>query len=140
MNFIELKQLINTAAGLYDFFLKGDMDQINKVFDPKYEQIPPQKPGLEPGVENFMKAYQEGFGSMFSNLKGEITHVVQNGDLVSVRGEYTMEHTGEAFGVPATNKIVKFTAFDLHQIKNGKIIKTWHLEDFFSIMTQVKSD
>ena len=85
-----------------------------------------------------MQAFMEGFGSTFSDIQGETTHVLVDGDYVFVRGEYTMVHSGEAFGLPATGQRVSFNAFDLHRIEDGLIVQTWHLEDFMSIYNQIR--
>ena len=138
MNLSETQQKIAAVTGLYDMFLKGDMSKIKSSLSSNYEQFPPQKPGLEPGLDNFMQAFMEGFGSSFSEIQGETTHVLVDGDYVFVRGEYTMVHSGEAFGLPATGQRISFSAFDLHRIEDGLIVQTWHLEDFMAIYNQIK--
>jgi predicted ester cyclase len=85
-----------------------------------------------------MQGFMEGMGSMFSDITGEVTHVLVDGDYVFVRGEYSATHTGEAFGIPATGAKVHFDAYDLHHLQDGKITKTWHLENFMSIYNQLQ--
>jgi hypothetical protein len=63
-------------------FMKGDMSKINSSISPNYERFPPQKPGLEPCLDNFMQAFMQGFGSSFSDRQGETTHVLVDGDYV----------------------------------------------------------
>ena len=139
MNLAETQQKLSAAAGLYAMFMQGDMSKVQTSFAPNYEQIPPQKPGLEPGFDNFVQAYMEGFGASFSDMKGETTHVLVDGDYVFARCEYSMIHSGEAFGIPATGREIKFNAFDLHRIEDGLIVQTWHLEDFMAIYDQIKA-
>ncbi len=139
MNLPETQQKLAAVAGLYAMFMKGDGSQVATSFSPNYEQFPPQKPGLEPGLDNFMQAYMEGFGASFSDMKGETTHMLIDGDYVMARCEYSMTHSGEAFGIPATGATISFTAFDLHRIEDGLIVQTWHLEDFAAIQNQIKA-
>ena len=40
-------------------------------------------------------------------------------------------------GVPPTNKAVKFTALNIYEIKDGKIIREHGVPDLFSLMTQL---
>ncbi len=140
MDLDEQQQKLEAVAGLYQLFLKGDHSKLSTSLAPNYEQFPPQKPGLEPGIDNFMQGFMEGFGGSFSDFQGELTHVLADGDYVYVRSEFSAVHTGEAFGVPATGKRVNFAASDLHRIEDGLITQTWHLEDFYGILTQIRGD
>ena len=139
MNIEDMQGKIGAIAGLYQMFFTGDSSRIHDVVAADYEQVPPQTPDLEPGVDNFLQAYMEGFASMFSDVKGEATHVLVDGEYAMVRGEYSGVHSGEAFGVPATGARISFTAFDLHHIQDGRITKTWHLEDFMGIYNQLQA-
>ena len=138
MNIQDTQAKVDAIAGLYQLFFAGDPSRVHDVLADDYEQLPPQTPDTEPGIDNFMKAYMEGMGSMFSDITGEATHVLVDGDYVFVRGEYTATHTGEAWGIPATGAKVHFDASDLHHIQDGKIVKTWHLENFMSIYNQLQ--
>lgn len=140
MDLNEQQQKIEAVAGLYQMFLQGDPSKISTSLDPNYEQFPPQKPGLEPGIDNFMQAFMEGFGASFSDMQGTLTHVLADGDYVFVRSEWSAVHSGDALGVPATGKKVHFSAADLHRIENGLITQTWHLEDIYGILTQIRGD
>ena len=139
MNIEDTQAKLDAIAGLYQLFLGGDPSKINDVLADTYEQVPPQTPETEPGIDNFMQGFMEGMGSMFSDISGEVTHVLVDGDYVFVRGEYTATHTGEAWGIAATGTKVHFDASDLHHVQNGKILKTWHLENFMSIYTQLQA-
>ena len=49
-------------------------------------------------------------------------------------------HSGEVFGIPKTDKRIKMIAFDTHHFnEDGKIDKTWHLEDFWGAYAQINS-
>ena len=139
MNIEDVQGKIGAIAGLYQMFFTGDSSRIHDVVAAGYEQVPPQTPDVEPGVDNFLQGYMEGFGAMFSDVKGEATHVLVDGEYAMVRGEYSAVHSGEAFGVPATGKTVSFPAVDIHQIQDGRITKTWHLEDFMGIYNQIRA-
>ena len=130
MNIQDVQAKIGAVDGLYKLFFEGDPSSVRDVLADDYEQLPPQAPDTKPGVDNFLEAFMQGMGSMFSDVEGEATHVVVDGDYVVVRGEYSATHTGEAFGIPATGARFTFTAFDLHHIQDGRIAETWHLEDF----------
>ena len=139
MNIRDMEAKIGAVAGLYQMFLEGDPSRIRDVLADDYEQFPPQTPDTEPGVDNFLQGFMQGFGSQFSDIAGEVTHVVVDGEYVVVRGEYSATHSGEAFGIPATGARVSFTAVDLHLVQDGRISKTWHLEDFMTIYNQLQA-
>lgn len=138
MDLLKKQQQLKAVSGLYDMFMKGDASNLPTSVSPDYEQFPPQNPDVKPGLENFMKAFMEGFGSSFSEITGEITHLLADGDYVFARCTYSMVHSGEAFGIPATGRKISFDAFDLHKIENGLITKSWHLEDYMTIYNQIK--
>ena len=123
----------------YGVFSNGDMSVLEDILDPNYTQYP-SDPGQTPDIEGFIK-HAQMFGSMFSDLKGTQTHILVDKDMVHVRSELEVTHSGNVFGIPATNKRIKLTAFDLHHFnKDGKIDKTWHLEDFWGAYSQIKSE
>ncbi|MEV5551537.1 ester cyclase [Streptomyces sp. NPDC052309] len=45
-------------------------------------------------------------------------------------------HTG-LLGVEGAGREVEFRAADFHQVVEGRIVRTWHLEDYFAIATQM---
>lgn len=133
------QQKLDVIEKFYRVFENGDMSVLPKILAPNYTQYP-SDPGQTPDIEGFIK-HAKGFASMFSNLKQSSSHILVDGDLVFVRSDIEMKNSGAVFGIPATNKIVKINAFDLHHFnKEGKIDKTWHLEDFMGVMSQIKSE
>ncbi|WP_175578695.1 ester cyclase [Tenacibaculum aiptasiae] len=77
----------------------------------------------------------------FSNSKHEFGVIELVGDdKVFVRWRMTGKHTGEFFGVPATNKEVNFVGHDLMKIKNDKIVEIWHVENLLAMFDQMKSE
>ena len=40
-------------------------------------------------------------------------------------------------GIPATGRQVEFRASDVHRLENGRIVQTWHLEDYLAIFNQL---
>lgn len=68
-----------------------------------------------------------------------VEDVVVSGDggLAAVRSVSRGVHAGELLGVPGTGRRVEFRASDFHRLENGRIVKTWHLEDYFGVATQL---
>ncbi len=120
----------------YAVFETGDFKVLPDVITTDYTQYPAD-PGQNPGIDGFIM-HAKMFGGMFSEMKMKHTHILVDGDLVQVRGEYEVTHSGDAFGIKKTGKRITFVAFDLHQFnKEGKIEKTWHLEDYWGLYSQL---
>ena len=133
------QQKLEVIEKFYGVFATGDMSVLPDILAPNYTQFP-SDPGQTPDIEGFIK-HAQYFGSMFSDLKGVPTHILVDKDLVHVRSELEVTHSGEAFGIPKTGKRINVVAFDTHHFnKEGKIDKTWHLEDFWGIYSQLTAE
>lgn len=130
------QQKLEVIEKFYGVFATGDMSVLPDILAVNYTQFP-SDPGQTRDIEGFIK-HAEMFGSMFSDLKGVPTHILVDKDLVHVRSELEVTHSGEAFGTPETGKRIKLVAFDTHHFnEDGKIDKTWHLEDFWGAYSQI---
>lgn len=135
----ERQKKLDVIQKFYGVFATGDMSVLPEILAEDYTQYP-SDPGQTPDIEGFIK-HVEDFGSMFSELNGVPSHIMVDGDLVFVRSDFELTHSGKAFDIPATNKRIKISAFDLHHFnEEGKIDKCWHLEDFWSAYSQISSD
>jgi steroid delta-isomerase-like uncharacterized protein len=73
----------------------------------------------------------------FPDMKAEIRYLVQEGDLVSAWLSYTATHQAEFAGVPASGRKIKFAAWDLVKVQDGKIVEITQYCDLFTIMSQI---
>ncbi|MGW6740099.1 ester cyclase [Streptomyces sp. NPDC055025] len=69
-----------------------------------------------------------------------IEDVVAAGDRVAVRSVTRGTHKGEFLGVPATGRQVEIRASDYHQVEDGRIVRSWHLEDYYGVLQQLNSE
>jgi len=72
-------------------------------------------------------------------MKFDIKEVLVAGDRVVVRGEVTGTPAGDLFGVPHTGKSFSVMAIDIQTIKDGKIAKTYHIENWLSALAQLRA-
>ena len=63
--------------------------------------------------------------------------IVAENDLVLVRLIVTGTVKGSLFGVPADGKQVRWTAYDVYRVTDGKISEEWAGDDVASIMIQI---
>ena len=53
------------------------------------------------------------------------------------RADVTGTVKGSLFGVPADGKQVRWTAYDVYRVTDGKISEEWAGDDIAAIMTQI---
>jgi SnoaL-like polyketide cyclase len=79
------------------------------------------------------------FANSIPDLKFDIKEVLVAGDRVIVRGEVTGTPAGELFGAPHTGKSFRIMAIDIQTIRDGKIAKTYHMENWLSALGQLRA-
>ena len=80
-----------------------------------------------------------GFAKSIPDMKFEIKEVLVAGDRVIVRGEVSGTPAGDLFGVPYTGKSFRIMAIDIQTIRDGKISRTYHLENWLSALGQLRA-
>src|SRR5437870_9401706 len=73
------------------------------------------------------------------DMKFDIKEILVSGDRVIVRGEVTGTPAGDLFGVPHTGKSFRIMAIDIQTIRDGKIARTYHLENWLSALGQLRA-
>ena len=71
------------------------------------------------------------------DLKWEIKEVLVSGDRAIVRGEATGTPAGNFMGVATNGKSFKLMSIDVHTIDGGKIVRTYHVEDWQGAFRQL---
>jgi predicted ester cyclase len=60
-----------------------------------------------------------------------------SGDKVIVRGQANGTPPGDFIGAPHRGQSFSIMSIDIHTIENGKIIRTFHVEDMLGAQTQL---
>jgi len=71
------------------------------------------------------------------DLKWQIKDVLVSGNQVTVRGEATGTPVGEFFGAAHTGKSFKVMSIDVHTLEGGKMIHSYHIEDWIGAVRQL---
>jgi len=93
--------------------------------------------------ETMSKSRQEfiaqvsGFGKLIPDLSWDIKEVLVAGDRIIVRSEASGTPAGEFFGVPHSGRSFKVMAIDIHTVKDGKLVRAHHVEDWASALRQL---
>ena len=79
------------------------------------------------------------FAKSIPDMKFDIKEVLVSGNRVIVRGEVSGTPSGELFGVPHGGKSFRIMAVDVQTIRDGKIVQTYHLENWLSALGQLRT-
>lgn len=120
---------------LYRAFNEQNPALLDQALTPDWDDIPlgphqqPGRDGMKPVVAMFIAA--------FPDVKITIQDIFGLGGRAAVRAQITGTHQGEFFGIPATGKPMAIAIHEFHELKDGRIARTWHLEDWFGMLNQV---
>ena len=124
---------------LFNVASRGDVKAIQEqILTPDYESCAGYLPGECWGRDTSIKVVS-GFSTSVPDMKFDIKEVLVAGDRVIVRGEVTGTPAGDLFGVPHTGKSFRMMAIDIQTIKDGKISKTFHMENWLSALGQLRA-
>jgi hypothetical protein len=71
------------------------------------------------------------------DLKWEIKAIAVSGNQVTVRGEATGTPAGEFMGAPHTGRSFKLMSIDVHTLEGGKMVRSYHVEDWIGAVRQL---
>ena len=135
----QARTLIAPWYSLFNIASRGDVRTVQEaVLTEDYESCAGYLPGECWGRETSIKVVS-GFAGTIPDMKFEIREVLVAGDRVIVRGEVTGTPSGELFGVPHSGKSFRIMAVDIQTIRDGKITKTFHMENWLSAIGQLRA-
>jgi ketosteroid isomerase-like protein len=80
-----------------------------------------------------------GLHKAVPDIKWEIKEVLVSGDRVIVRGEATGTPDGSFMGVTGGGKSFRIMSIDVHTIKDGKMVRAYHVEDWMGATRQLSA-
>ena len=135
----QARAIIAPWYSLFNVVDRGDVKTIQEqVLTPDYESCSGYLPGECWGRETSIKVVSN-FANSIPDMKFDIKEVLVAGDRVIVRGEVTGTPAGELFGTPHTGKSFRMMAIDIQTIRDGKIAKTFHMENWLSALGQLRA-
>lgn len=124
---------------LFNVATRGDVKAIHEqVLAADYETCAGYLPGECWGRDTSIKVIGN-FAKSIPDMTFEIKEVLVAGDRVIVRGEVSGTPADELFGAPHTGRSFKIMAIDIQTIKDGKIAKTYHMENWLSALGQLRA-
>lgn len=80
-----------------------------------------------------------GLGKLIPDLNWAVEEMIQEGDRVVVRSRASGTPAGPLFGVDGKGKRFDILTIDIHTIEDGKIIRTYHVEDWAGALRQLSA-
>jgi predicted ester cyclase len=120
----------------------GKTELLDAIITDDWDDIP-LGPGQQPGRAG-ARTVIEGLNKAFSDLRFVVEEIIDaRGDdgngTVGVRAKMHGVHTGEFFGIAPTGRQTEVRTHDFHQIVDGRVVRTHHMEDWLSWFQQVGS-
>ncbi len=78
-----------------------------------------------------------GFGQLMPDLNWAVQDMHQDENFVTVRSRATGTPVAPFFGVDGEGRSFDIMTIDIHQLENGEIVKTWHVEDWAGALQQL---
>ena len=119
----------------YDAFSKKDPALLDRILSTNWVDIPPA-PDQPPGPAGARQILAE-LTMAFPDLDIKVEDVLQEENKVIVRSKISGTQRGPLMGFPAKNRKMSIQAIDIHEFKDGKIVRTWHTEDWMSGLHQL---
>src|SRR5258708_384492 len=109
-----------------------------QLLSPDYQSCWGVLPGECWGREQSVKVVGN-FARSIPDMKFDIKEVLVSGNRVIVRGEVSGTPSGELFGVPHGGRSFRIMAIDIQTIRDGKMVQTYHLENWLSALGQLRA-
>lgn len=118
---------------------RGDVKTIQEtVVSPDYQTCNGDLPGECWGRDGSIRAVG-GLTKAIPDLKFEMKEMLISGDRVTVIGEVTGTPAGDLFGVPHSGKTFRMMIVDVQTLKDGKLVRTVHMENWLSALNQLRA-
>jgi len=107
-----------------------------EVIDVNWDSEPTPRGG--DGLDGFVKSVQ-AFGQIIPNLNWNPQEVLKDGNRYIVRSIATGTPVQPFFGVAPTGKSFQIMSIDIHTVENGKIMSSYHIEEWATAIQQLKA-
>src|SRR5277367_3050552 len=127
---VQAQAVIAPWYSLFNVATRGDVKAVQEqVLTADYESCSGYLTGECWGRETSIKVVSN-FSKSIPDMKFEIKEVLVSGDRLIVRGEVAGTPAQALFGAPPTGKSFRIMTIDIQTIRDGKIAKTFHMENW----------
>ena len=133
------RAIIAPWYSLFNVATRGDVKAVHEeVLTADYESSSGYLPGECWGRDTSIKVVGN-FSNSIPDLKFDIQEMLVAGDRIIVRGEVTGTPAHDLFGQPPTGKSFRIMTIDIQTIRDGKIARTYHMENWLSALGQLRA-
>lgn len=113
---------------------KRDFSRADQYWGPEFVNVFNPEAGKGPVA---MRNQVDYFIQAFESFRFELKDILVEGDKVAIWFEISGKHTGELFGIPATNREVRFREAAWYTIKDGKLHEVFPFVDWNQLFSQL---
>jgi len=135
----EVQVVIGPWYSQFTIMSRGDVRATHdQVVAPEYRSHTGDGPGESWDRETSIKVIS-GFAQSIPDMRFTVKETFVVADRAIVRGEVAGTPSGALFGAPHTGKSFRIMAIDIQTIKDGKLVKTYHLENWLAALGQLRA-
>ncbi len=112
-------------------------EMVRDVVTEDWVSIPTPRGG--PGAEGLAKSLA-AFGQAVPDLNWEPQEILQDGNRYIVRSIATGTPAVPFLGVEPTGKSFEIMSIDIHTVEDGKIVQSYHVEEWLSAKYQLQAE
>jgi len=136
---MQARAIIAPWYSLFNVATRGDVKAVQEeVLTADYESCSGYLPRECWGRDTSIKVVSN-FSNSIPDMKFDIKEVLVSGDRIVVRGEVTGTPAQDLFGQPPTGKSFRIMTIDIQTIRDGKIARTYHMENWLSALGQLRA-
>lgn len=121
------------ALAVSTSILNGDWRRLDTLLDSGFTYTGDSAIYSRSEYIGFMQALKDAM----ANMTMEFTHVVCEGELVSIRFVTRARNVGKFMGAPATGKDVVITGQFTRRVVGERVVQEWQTTDLLGLMTQM---
>ncbi|MCP4536429.1 MAG: ester cyclase [Chloroflexi bacterium] len=130
-----LEQNKEIALGVSEAIMNGEWEKVDELLDDDFFYV---GDGADPINKQQYIGFMRGvLCTGMTDMDMKFLRVIAEGDLVSVDYTNDMTHSGEFYGIPATNKRIVGTGQFIREVKNGKVTAEWQTTNALGLMQQL---
>ena len=134
-NEVEHAAARDTITRFYRAIEHADISLLRTAVTSDWQYLPGAS-GQPVGVEQMAPMLADLLHAL-PDMKITLLDVLIHDTMVGVRAKVTGTQSGPLMGIPATSKPVDFAIHSFHELRDDRIAKTWHLEDWLGLFRQI---
>ena len=130
-----LEQKKEIALAVSRAIMNGDWEKVDQLLADDFLYIGDGAPAVN--KQEYIGFMRGVLCAAMTDMDMKFLRVIAEGNLVAIEYTNEMTHTGDFFGVPATNKRVISTGQFIREVKNGKVTAEWQTTNALGLMRQL---